>query len=123
MPKRAVSTLDYRETVSLLIAFYWHLSANYRVLLAPAGSKMQAVGCYFVKALHPDIHIEYPSPEGFFSTYSSGVGTRWLLDLGQLSERLSAISGAERREYLEIRTSRRVSKSISPRGNAWDCFL
>ena len=103
MPKRAVSTLDYRETVSLLIEFYWHLSANYRVLLAPAGSKMQAVGCYFVKALHPDIHIEYPSPEGFFSTYSSGVGTRWLLDLGQLSERLSAISDAERREYLEIR--------------------
>jgi hypothetical protein len=57
-----------------------------------------------VKALHPDIHIEYPSPEGFLPYYSSGVGARWLLDLGQLSERLSAISDAERREYLEIPT-------------------
>jgi hypothetical protein len=46
MPKRVVSTLDYRETVSLLLQLYWELSANYRVLLAPAGSKLQAVGCY-----------------------------------------------------------------------------
>lgn len=102
MPKRVVSTLDYRGTVSLLLQLYWHLSANHRVLLAPAGSKLQAVGCYLVKALHPDIHIEYPSPEGFLPYYSSGVGPRWLLDLGQLSERLSVISHAERREYLEI---------------------
>ena len=104
MPKRAVSTLYYQETVSLLLQLYWQLSANHRVLLAPAGSKLQAVGSYLVKALHPDIHIEYPSPEGFLPYYSSGVGARWLLDLGQLSERLSTISDAERREYLEIPT-------------------
>lgn len=104
MPKRVVSTLDYRQTVSLLLQLYWELSANHRILLAPAGSKLQAVGCYLVKALHPDIHIEYPSPEGFLPPYSAGVGPRWLLDLGQLPERLSAISNAERREYLEIPT-------------------
>jgi hypothetical protein len=104
MPKRVASTLDYRETVSLLLELYWELSANYRVLLAPAGSKLQALGCYLVKALHPDIHIEYPSPKGFLPYYSSGVGAQWLLNLGQLSKRLSAISDAERREYLEIST-------------------
>lgn len=104
MPRRVASTLDYRETVSLLLQLYWQLSANHRILLAPAGSKLQAVGSYLVKALHPDIHIEYPSPEGFLPPYSSGIGARWLLDLGQLSERLSAITHAERREYLEIPT-------------------
>lgn len=104
MPKRVVSTLDYRETVSLLLQLYWELSASHRILLAPAGSKLQAVGCYLVKALHPDIHIEYPSPEGFLHYYSSGVGSRWLLDLGQLRNRVSAISNAERHEYLEIPT-------------------
>ena len=96
--------MDYRETVALLLQLYWQLSSNHRILLAPAGSKMQAVGCYLVKALHPDIHIEYPSPEGFLQEYSSGVGARWLLDLGNLSERLSAIANAERRKYLEIPT-------------------
>lgn len=102
IPKRAASTLDYRETVSLLLELYWQLSANHRILLAPAGSKLQAVGSYLVKALHPDILIEYPTPEGFSPNYSSGIGNRWLLDLGQLSERLSAISDAERREFLDI---------------------
>jgi hypothetical protein len=104
LPKRVASTLDYRETVSLLLQLYWQLSATHRVLLAPAGSKLQAVGCFLVKALHPDIHIEYPSPEGFLPYYSSLVGNRWLLDLGDLSELLVAISKAERRRYLEILT-------------------
>lgn len=104
LPKRVASTLDYRQTVSLLLQLYWILSAKHRILLAPAGSKMQAVGCYLVKALHPDIHIEYPSPEGFAPEYSSGIGARWLVDLGHFSKRLSAIANAERHEYLEIPT-------------------
>jgi hypothetical protein len=102
LPKRVASTLDYRESVSLLLELYWELSATHRVLLAPSGSKMQAVGCYLVKALHPDIHIEYPSPEGFAVEYSSGIAARWSLSLGVLSERLAAIERSERREYLEI---------------------
>lgn len=104
LPKRVVSTLDYRETVNLLLELYWQLSVNHRILLAPAGSKLQSIGCYLVKALHPDIHIEYPSPEGFLPPYSTGIGTRWLLDLGQLSERIAIISRAERREFMEIAT-------------------
>ena len=104
LPKRAVSTLDYRETVLLLIQLYWQLSASHRVLLAPAGSKLQTVGSYLVKALHPDIHIEYPSPEGFIPYYSSGIGNRWLLNLGQFSKLIATISKAEKHEYLEIPT-------------------
>ena len=74
LPARTVSTLDYRETLVLLMKLYWELSANYRILLAPAGSKLQAVGCCFIKALHPDVHIEYPSPQGFLRVYSKGIG-------------------------------------------------
>lgn len=105
MPQRTVSTLDYRETVSLLIDLYWQLSATHRVLLAPAGSKMQAVGCYLAKALHPDIHIEYPSPEGFLPEYSSGVAKRWVLKAGRLRALLEDISTRERREFLELTIS------------------
>ena len=105
LPLRATSTLDYRETVSLLIELYWKLSATHRVLLAPAGSKMQAVGCFLVKALHPDIHIEYPSPEGFQPEYSSYIATRWSLKLGRLSELLDSISNQERRDFLELAVS------------------
>jgi hypothetical protein len=102
LPRRSASTLDYRETVVLLLDLYWSLSATHRLLLAPAGSKMQAVGCFFVKALHPDIHIEYPSPEGFLTTYSTGIGKTWRIDFGDLSALLSMAADIERRERLEI---------------------
>ncbi len=102
LPERVVSTLDYRETVDLLLHLYWQLSVNHRILLAPAGSKLQSVGCYLVKALHPDIHIEYPAPEGFRPPYSSGIGDQWTLDLGQLSAHIDNISRAELRAYLEV---------------------
>ena len=102
LPERVVSTLDYRETIHMLIRLYWQLSAEHRILLAPAGSKMQAVGSYFVKALHPDIHIEYPSPEGFYSSYSNGVGAKWMIDLGNLASLLEDIAKVERQHFLEL---------------------
>jgi hypothetical protein len=102
LPVRTASTLDYRESVSMLLDLYWKLSASYRVLLAPSGSKMQTVACYLVKALHADIHIEYPSPDGFAKEYSAGVGARWLLKLGKVGDLLSAIEKAERQIFLGI---------------------
>lgn len=102
LPKRVVSTLDYRGTVLILSELYWELSANHRILLAPSGSKLQTVGCSLVKALHPDIHIEYPSPEGFTAEYSTGIGTTWILELGNLAKRLEEISEVERQQHLEI---------------------
>lgn len=106
LPARSVLTLEYRETVSTVLELYWSLSDIYRILLAPAGSKMQAVGCYLAKALHPDIHVEYPSPEGFKKRYSSGIGSRRMIDFGPFTKRLKAIADAERHNWLEIPTSR-----------------
>lgn len=102
LPLRTTSTLDYRESVQLLVELYWSLSANHRILLAPSGSKMQAVACHVVKSLHPDIHIEYPSPEGFVPEYSTGVAAVWSLDLGRWPDTLASIAEAERQTYLEI---------------------
>jgi hypothetical protein len=102
MPLRTASTLDYRDSVALLLDLYWQLSASHRILLAPSGSKMQTVACYIVKALHPDVHVEYPSPEGFAPEYSTGTGARWLLDLDRFSKTLKAISRIERETFLEI---------------------
>lgn len=102
LPARVVSTLDYRQTVVLVLELYWHLSASHRILLAPAGSKLQAVGCFFAKALHPDIHIEYPTVDGFAVEYSSGIGKAWSLDLKGFASLLRKIAATETREFLEI---------------------
>ncbi len=102
LPLRSTSTLDYRESVSELLNLYWTLSSTHRVLIAPSGSKMQTVACYLVKALHPDVHIEYPSPEGFAKEYSRGIGSKWVLHLGVLRDLISQINRIEREEFLEI---------------------
>lgn len=70
--KRKVSTLYYVETFNLLEELYNSFGVNYRIFLAPTGSKMQAVGCALAKIKFSDIHIEYPIPESFvIEGYSS----------------------------------------------------
>jgi hypothetical protein len=84
-PTETTSTLYYNETYELLVRLYWEFSSSHRIILAPTGSKMQAIGCYLLRAVHNDVHIEYPVVQGFFADkYSTGVRECWELDLGDL---------------------------------------
>jgi hypothetical protein len=100
LPKMVTSTFDYRQTLKVLLDLYWSLAVDHRILLAPTGSKLQSVGCFFGKALHPDIHIEYPTPTGFLDLYSTGIGKMWLIRLGKLGERIDKIRKRDRRIHL-----------------------
>lgn len=102
LPTRSVSAIDYQETVKVILTLYWQFAVDYRMLIAPTGSKMQTLGCFFAKALHPDIHVEYPTPEGFLTTYSTGVGSMWLIELGNLQERIKGLRVVEREAFLSI---------------------
>lgn len=64
---RSVSTLYYEETFRMLAEIYRRECYSNRLILAPTGSKMQAVGCGLFKVCCPDVHIEYPIPESFFA--------------------------------------------------------
>lgn len=64
--KRRCSTLDYEETFTLLSNIYKNHCYTHRIIVAPTGSKMQAVAAALFKICCPDVHIEYPTPESFF---------------------------------------------------------
>ena len=69
---RKCSTLYYSETFDLLSSVYKSFCENYRIIISPTGSKMQAVGCALIKICCDDIHIEYPTPESYYvDGYSS----------------------------------------------------
>ena len=102
LPTRVTSTLDYRETVVVLLELYWKLSSSHRVLVAPTGSKMQTVACSIVKSLHPDIHMEYPSAQGFIKGYSTGVGDKWRLSIPRFQQLIGRMASVERRERLQV---------------------
>jgi hypothetical protein len=69
---RRTSTLDYRETFELLAKIYRDHCIKNKIVLAPTGSKLQALGCALIKICCPEIHIEYPIPESYYiGGYSS----------------------------------------------------
>lgn len=102
-PIRTTSTLLYEETYQLLVVLYWKFSAAHRIIIAPTGSKMQAIGAYLLHAVHPDIHVEYPTVEGFFAAkYSTGVRDTWELDFGNMGDFVTRLRYNERKRYLDL---------------------
>ena len=63
---RVASTLDYRETVDRIDEIYKQFGIYERIVCAATGSKMQTVGLFFSKIAHPDIHVEYPTPDSYY---------------------------------------------------------
>jgi hypothetical protein len=61
---------------------------------------MQAVACFLAVAMHPDIQIEYPTPQGFLDLYSKGVGRKWLVEFGNLQNLVEQMILIERGRHL-----------------------
>lgn len=102
-PTKTTSTLYYNETYELLVRLYWEFSSSHRIILAPTGSKMQAIGCYLLRAVHNDIHIEYPVVQGFFADkYSTGVRETWQLDFGEMDTFVKHLRQKEIKKYLNL---------------------
>jgi hypothetical protein len=91
LPTRSASTLEYVESAEEILSVYWSVAAQFRVILAPTGSKMQAVGSFVARATHPDIHVEYPTPKGFLPNYSSGIAGAWVVRFGCLGDLVMAV--------------------------------
>ena len=69
-----VSTLDYREAIHAMLGIYGRRSMFDRILVAPTGSKMQAVAVGLLRSLLTDIQIVYPTPQDLKpSTYTDGL--------------------------------------------------
>jgi len=70
---RTASTLYYEETIEAIDSIYSKISLRERIIVAATGSKMQTVGLFFSKIKHPDIHVEYPTPDSYYvKGFSSG---------------------------------------------------
>ena len=95
-PVKTTSTLYYAETYELLTTLYWRFSTEHRIIIAPTGSKMQTLGSYLMRAVHKDIHLEYPAVSGFFGEkYSRGVREIWEIDFGNMGDFISRLRQQE----------------------------
>ena len=78
-----VSTFDYKATLDLLCGIYVARNMFDRLVLAPTGSKMQAVAVGLFRAVVQDVQIVYPIPKEFAESgrYTRGVREMYQLDL------------------------------------------
>ena len=83
-----VSTLEYQETLAALLDIYDKYGVMERIIIAPTGSKMQAVAVGIFRALMDDIQIVYPTPRLFPEPkeYTKGSSQLYLLHLDSFSE-------------------------------------
>jgi hypothetical protein len=63
---RTTSTLDYRQTFKALQDIYAQLGLFERIICGATGSKMQTVALALFKRIHPDIQVEYPTPDSYY---------------------------------------------------------
>lgn len=74
---KAVSTFKYVETITTLSRCYDEYKYTHKCIIAPTGSKMQALGLFFFKQINPDVHIVYPVTEHFSDLYTKGFKEIW----------------------------------------------
>ena len=77
------STLDYTKTLRILLGIYKNRSMFDKIVVAPTGSKMQAVAVALFRAALYDVQIVYPTPQTFTAPeeYTGGVRRMYALDL------------------------------------------
>jgi hypothetical protein len=76
-------TLDYADTLNLLLDLYSLHGTWQRFVIAPTGSKMQAVAIGLLRGAIDDIQVVYPTPKTFAAPedYTTGVRQLHALDM------------------------------------------
>jgi hypothetical protein len=83
------STRDYRETLRILINVYGERSMFDRIVVAPTGSKMQAVAVGLFRSVLYDVQIVYPTPQTFTAPHEHTIGIRQLYKVDLPTEAMS----------------------------------
>ncbi|WP_437945284.1 hypothetical protein WME98_30620 [Sorangium sp. So ce296] len=78
-----VSTLDYRETLELLLRVYAEHGQREKLVVSPTGSKMQSLAVGLACGFLRDLQVAYPTPRLFATPvdYTRGVGQLYRLPL------------------------------------------
>ena len=93
------STLDYRETLHKLLKIYAERSMFDRLVVAPTGSKMQAVAVGLFRAALYDVQIVYPTPQVFTTPKEHTLGLRQLYQLDIPAEAFINVIGNSRDDF------------------------
>jgi hypothetical protein len=86
------STLDYRETLKILLEVYREHAQRNKLVISPTGSKMQTVAVGLMCGWFRDLQIAYPTPRKFAtpSEYTRGAKCVYALPLSTFKRPIGA---------------------------------
>lgn len=78
----AVDPFETYKTLSNIIMDIQHINNDMNVIIAPLGTKPQALGSLLYALAHPRTTIIYPFPSVYNTDYSYKYGPTWILKVG-----------------------------------------
>lgn len=93
---------DYHDGLTLLENIYQAHNLRYRIVVAPTGSKLQALACFFFKVIHSDVELVYPSPMGYDPDSADGVGPGLVIELGNYAALVQTLRGIRGQKVDEL---------------------
>ena len=82
-----VSTFDYRDSMVSLYKLYDKMGGNYKISIAPLGSKMQSLGVALFCFVRPDVRVVVARPKSYNAKhFSDGCAQTWQIDFGPMSD-------------------------------------
>jgi hypothetical protein len=90
----ALSTFDYRDTLSALGGVYAFFRSRYRIVVMPHGSKMQTLGANLFHCVN-EASLVFAMPKEYNPyEYSRGCGEVWSIPFGSTEALLRTLRGA-----------------------------
>jgi hypothetical protein len=75
-----LSTFNYEGTVAALDKICRKYKYTHKCVIAPTGSKLQSVGVFIFKQLHPEVQVVYPVTKEFAEEYTEGCRNIWVIN-------------------------------------------
>ena len=75
----AIDPFETRDTLGLIEATIRERNPDSSIVIAPLGTKTQALGVLLHAIRSPGVKVIYPFPSHFRTDYSSGIGPCWMM--------------------------------------------
>lgn len=103
---------DYLDTFITLEGLYRSRCLTHRIVVSPTGSKLQTVGSFFFKIVHPDVELVYPTPAGYNTQAAEGIGPGFIIDFGVYRNVLETLKEVRRSKVTNLLNS--LNKRLGP---------
>ena len=106
----ALSTFDYVGTVTALDKICMQYRYTHKCVIAPTGSKLQTLGVFIFKQLHPEVQVVYPVTKEFAEEYTDGCRNIWSITFLKFHDFIKKLEKHRRAKLISLKEAIETQK-------------